>query len=408
MDAFFVSVELVRRPELKGLPVVVGGTGRRGVVAAASYEARSYGVFSAMPSSRALQLCPDAVFLSGDHQMYGEVSKRVMAVFADITPLVEPLSLDEAFLDITGAQMLLGDPEEIARSIRSTIWKEESLTCSVGIAPNKFLAKLASEEAKPTPSRSGPIFGKGVFTVERGHELEFLHPLPVRALWGVGAATGKRLSALGIETIADLAEFPVATLTASLGTASGKHLHALANGIDDRPVETDGKAKSISHEETFAHDISDSIALDIELVRQCDAVAQRLRDHDHAARTTTVKVRFGDFRTLTRRVTAPKPFTSSSELLRMARELLATIDTSAGLRLLGVGVANLTADSGEQLSLGLDTVSDPEARSTDILLDEVRAKFGSGAIGPASATVDGQLRVKRRGEQQWGPNDDPE
>ncbi len=411
MDAFYVSVELVRRPDLRGKPVVVGGTGRRGVVAAASYEARAFGVFSAMPSSQAQRLCPQAIFLPGDHSLYGEVSKRVMAVFADVTPRVEPLSLDEAFLDVSGAMRLHGSAAEIAQHIRSTIWENEGLTCSVGIAPNKFLAKLGSEEAKPKVSPKGPIYGKGIFEIKLGEELEFLHPLPVRALWGVGKATAKRLDALGVETVGDLAAVPLSHLVASIGSASGKHLHELANGIDDRPVESDREAKSISSEETFAHDIADSGVLDVELVRQCDAVAQRLRDNELVARTATLKVRFGDFSTVTRRSTAPQSFNSSVDLLRMARELMGHIDPGDGVRLLGIGVANLGADHGHQLSLDLDADPAGSAKTnrrnrevTDALIDDVRAKFGVGAIGPASAAVDGDLRVKRRGEQQWGPN----
>jgi DNA polymerase-4 len=405
MDAFYASVELARRPELRGKPVVVGGTGRRGVVAAASYEARSYGIFSAMPSAQAQRLCPDAIFLAGDHGLYAEISERVMAVFRDVTPLVEPLSLDEAFLDVSGARRLQGDGPQIARHIRSTIWANEGLTCSVGVAPNKFLAKLASEQAKPTASRGGPVYGRGVFQVHPGEEADFLHPLPVRALWGVGKATGAKLSGMGVETVGDLAALPVSTLIASLGSSTGTHLHLLSNAIDDRPVETGREAKSISHEETFAHDLSDPGTIDVELVRQCDAVAQRLRDAELAARTATLKVRFGDFTTITRRVTADAPFTASTELLRHARALMATIDPGQGIRLLGVGVSGLGADPGEQLALDLDASgTDPAVARTDDLLDEVRAKFGNDAIGPASAAVDGKLRVKRRGEQQWGPN----
>lgn len=405
MDAFYVSVELSLRPELRGRPVVVGGTGRRGVVAAASYEARSFGVFSAMPSAQAQRLCPEAIFLAGNHSLYAEISERIMAVFRNVTPLVEPLSLDEAFLDVTGARRLHGDGASIARRIRSTIWEQEGLTCSVGVAPNKFLAKLSSEEAKPTASRNGPVFGRGVFEVKPGEELAFLHPLPVRAIWGVGKAMGARLSGMGVETVGDLASLPLSTLTASLGASAGAHLHALSHAIDDRPVESGREAKSISHEETFAHDISDPDAIDVELVRQCDAVAQRLRDADLSARTATLKVRFGDFTTITRRVTADAPFTASTELRRHARALMATVDPGQGVRLLGVGVSGLGVDPGEQLTLDLAADgTDPSLARTDDLLDQVRARFGNDAIGPASAAVDGKLRVKRRGEQQWGPN----
>ena len=416
MDAFFVSVELVRRPELKGKPVVVGGTGRRGVVAAASYEARSYGVFSAMPSAQAQRLCPHATFLPGDYDLYREVSGRVMAAFREITPIVEPLSLDEAFLDVTGVQRLHGDPVSIAKKLRKRIWDEESLTCSIGIAPNKFLAKLGSVEGKPKISKQGPVYGPGVFVIKPGEELEFLHRLPVRALWGVGKATGARLASLGIETVGDLAATPLQHLVRSLGNASGHHLYALAHAKDDRPVEANRETKSISHEETFAHDMSNPDDLDTEIVRQCDAVAQRLRNYGLVAKTTTLKVRFGDFETLTRQVSAPQSFSSAPDMLRMARSLLAEIDTSAGVRLLGVGVSNLGEDQGQQLSLDLDGstvgqhgngdgVSFTERQVvTSDLIDDVRNKFGNAAIGPASATVNGELRVKRRGEQQWGPN----
>ncbi len=413
MDAFYVSVELVRRPELRGQPVVVGGTGRRGVVAAASYEARSYGVFSAMSSSRARQLCPHAVFLAGDHRHYADVSARVMAIFNDVTPLVEPISLDEAFLDVTGARRLHGDAGAIARMIRRRVWETERLTCSVGIAPTKFLAKLATEEAKPKASRTGPIFGPGVHEVVPGDELAFLHPLPVTALWGVGAATHAKLSSLGVQTVADLAALPLVTLTTALGRASGTHLHALAQAIDDREVEPDRETKSISHEETFAHDLSDRSTIDVELVRQADAVAQRLRNQGLAARTATIKVRFGDFTTITRRSTGERPFTTADELLGLARGLMATIDPGQGIRLLGVGVAGLMPDPGEQLSMdtlfsadGPDSDSDVKRAAAADVVDDVRAKFGDGAIGRASATVDGSLRTVRRGAQQWGPDDE--
>ena len=408
MDAFYVSVELVRRPELKGKPVVVGGTGRRGVVAAASYEARSYGVFSAMPSAQAQRLCPHAIFLPGDHDLYRDVSSRVMGAFREVTPIVEPLSLDEAFLDVTGVQRLHGDPMFIARTLRKKIWDEESLSCSIGIAPNKFLAKLGSVEGKPKVSKAGPIYGPGVFVIHPGEELDFLHPLPVRALWGVGKATGARLASLGIETVGDVATTPLGHLVRALGNASGNHLHALAHGRDDRPVEADRGVKSISHEETFPHEISNAGDLAIELVRQCDAVAQRLRNQAMVARTTTLKVRFGDFETISRRVSAAQSFASSTDVLRMARALLSEVDVAKGVRLLGVGVSNLGEDQGQQLVLDLDALSDDHAGEkqhvTDEIIDDVRNKFGDSAIGPASATVAGELRIKRRGEQQWGPN----
>ncbi len=403
MDAFFVSVELLRRPELRGRPVVVGGTGSRGVVAAASYEARAYGVFSAMPSARARRLCPHAVFLPGDHAHYGTVSERVMEIFRSFTPLVEPISLDEAFLDVTGARCAQGDGATVGHRIRDDVLAREGLTCSVGVAPSKMLAKLASEAAKPQASTDGPLPGEGVRVIAPGSELAFLHPLPARALWGVGPATLDRLERLGVRTVGDIADLPEDTLVATLGSAHGRHLAQLARGIDARPVEPDQQLKSVGHEETFAHDHHEHETLNREAVRMSDGVAWRLRRAGLAGRTVTLKVRFADFQTITRSSTLPATVDDGPAVARAALGLLAAVDPTPGVRLLGVSVSGLVTGAAQQLSFeDLGGASWHEASGA---VDAIRERFGDRAIGPASAVDEGGLRVPRRGEQQWGPSE---
>ncbi len=406
MDAFFVSVELLRRPELRGRPVVVGGSGNRGVVAAASYEARAYGIHSAMPSARARRLCPHAVFIHGDHAHYAEVSERVMAIFRSFTPLVEPISLDEAFLDVTGTRRAAGARRTdhgatIARRIRDEVRSRERLTCSVGVAPSKMLAKLASEDAKPDASVTGPVEGAGVRVVAPGEELAFLHPLPAQALWGVGPATLARLERLGVRTVGDIAALSEATLVARLGSAHGRHLSRLANGIDDRPVVPDQAPKSIGHEETFPHDHHDRAPLAREVVRMADAVAGRLRRHGLVGRTVTLKIRFADFRTITRSATTPTPLDDGPAIARAARSLLDAVDPAEGVRLLGVSVSGLVPGGGRQLTL--DEAAGPSWHEASGAIDAIRERFGDGAIGPASSVGPGGLGATRPGENPWGP-----
>ncbi len=419
MDAFFVSVELLDRPELRGRPVIVGGAGGRGVVAAASYEARAYGVHSAMPSVQAQRLCPQAVFLDGRYHRYAEVSERVMAIFASFTPLVEPLSLDEAFLDVTGVQRLHGTGPEIAAAVRRRVLEEEGLTCSVGVAPTKFLAKLASEEAKPGASPEGPVLGPGVHVIEPGEELAFLHPLPVQALWGVGPATLARLQRLGIVTVGDLAGLPLDVLAGALGPAAGRHLHGLARGVDDRPVEPDRAPKSIGHEETFAHDLFRREALEREIVRLGDAVAARLRQHGLVGRTVTLKVRFGDFHTITRASTLDRATDSAPVVIGAAKALLARIDPAPGVRLLGVSTSGLRP-AGEPVQLRFDDLGEAPAtpgtpaplapgdgvaawEEAEAAIDAIRERFGADAIGPATLADEAGIRRARRGDRAWGP-----
>jgi DNA polymerase IV len=399
MDSFFASVEVLQDPALAGKPVIVGGSGARGVVASCTYEARSYGVHSAMPSVRAQRLCPQAIFLSGRYDLYADYSKRIHEVFRSFTPLVEGISLDEAFLDVAGARRLFGTGEEIAHLVRRRIADELGLGCAVGVAPSKFIAKLASKAAKPKAGRPGrgPVPGPGVVVVEPGHELEFLHPLPVSALWGVGPATQKRLARFGIETIADLAALPLETLVGAVGNAAGHHLHDLAWARDDRPVEPDRAVKSISHEETYAHDLHDHDALGREALRLGDAVAARLRAAGVAGRTVSIKVRFHDFNTITRSSTLGSPTDLGTDVTRTAVTLLEQIDPSPGVRLFGIAVSNLVPADAVQLSL-----EDGWGPAT-AAVDEIRKRFGDTAVGPAALADKEGLRVKRRGDTQWGP-----
>jgi len=393
MDAFFVAVEVRADPSLRGRPVVVGGSGDRGVVAAASYEARAYGVESAMPSARARRLCPDAVFIAARHGRYREASERVMAIFGSFTSLVQPLSLDEAFLDVSGARTALGPAPRIAADIRTRVQSEEQLACSVGVAGNLFLAKLASEAAKPTPSRAGPVEGPGVTVIEPGAELSFLHPLPVAALWGVGPATLGRLERLGVTTVGQLAALPLDAVRRAIGDQVGRHLHALAHGRDDRPVEVNQVPKSISHEETFERDRRSVTALRNELVKLADSVGSRLRAHRLAARTVVLKVRFGDFRTITRSVTLDRPADTGPELVRPAHRLLGEVDITPGVRLIGLAGTGLTDAAVRQLALG--DAPWPEATEA---MDDIRQRFGSDAIRPAAATG------PQPGDELWGSN----
>lgn len=401
MDAFFASVEVLHDPTLKGKPVIVGGTGNRGVVASCTYEARAYGIRSAMPSVRARRLCPHAVFVHGRYDAYAEVSGRIFDVFRSFTPLVEGISLDEAFLDVAGARRLFGGPHDIAREIRRRVLDETGLTCSVGGSTTKFIAKLASEAAKPSASFTGPVPGLGVKIVEPGDELTFLHPLPVQALWGVGPATLAKLERYGLRTVGDLAALGVDTLVGAVGESHGRHLHALAWARDERVVVSEQRAKSIGHEETYAEDHHDLDALRREAVRMGDAVASRLRKHGMAGRTVTIKVRFHDFQTITRSHTLAAPIDSGHAIARVASSLLEHVDPSSGVRLFGVSVSNLQEGAAQ---LTLDDTGWGRATAA---VDDIRERFGDTAVGPA-ALVDaaGRLRVKRRGEQQWGPGRD--
>ena len=403
MDAFFVSVELVRRPELRGLPVVVGGDGERGVVAAASYEARAYGVRSAMPSTRARRLCPDVVFLPGDHRHYGEVSRRVMLIFRRYTPLVEPLSLDEAFLDVSGVERLHGPPTEVAAAIRSDVLAEEGLGCSVGIAANKFLAKLASAQAKPTAGMDGPAPGRGVQVVPADGIREFLDPLPVEAIWGVGPRTLERLQRLGVRTVAELRAVPEPTLVSSVGRVAGAQFWRLARGIDERRVDPAQSVRSIGHEETFSRDLTEPGDLRRELIRMVDAVGRRLREAGVAGRTVTVKVRFPDFTTVSRSQTLPDATDLVVNILEVATGLLESLDTTSGIRLLGVSLSGLRDGSVRQLRF--EDLGDPGWLEAEQAVDRIRDRFGVGSIGPATTVGPEGLRPRERGDGQWGPED---
>lgn len=415
MDAFYVSVELLRRPELRGLPVVVGGTGERGVVAAASYEARRYGVHSALPSSVARRRCPQAVFLPGDHQRYAEISSEVHRIFRSVTPLVEGIALDEAFLDVSGALRLFGTGPEIAERIRSSVRTELELACSVGVAPNKFLAKLASQAAKPIAGPTGVRPGPGVVEVRPGEERAFLHPLPVQRMWGVGPATLEKLQRLGVATVADLAALDERTLVAALGGASGRHLFLLARAIDDRPVEPERAVKSIGHEETYPHDLHDPVELRAQVVRLADAVAARLRRAGVGARTVTLKVRFAGFDTVTRSHTATAPLTTGPAIAAAVLPLLDALDTGRGVRLLGVSGSNL-GEPAEQLAM--DGLFGPEPgappaveqlerawHDASSVIDEVRSKFGAAAIRVTSTIAHGPSDAP--GSRPWGPDHRP-
>jgi DNA polymerase IV len=403
MDAFYVSVELLRHPELKGLPVVVGGTGGRGVVAAASYEARRYGIHSALSSAVARKLCPEAVFIAPDISHYVEFSQRLHTIFESFTPLVEQISIDEAFLDVTGAATLMGDAVSIAWALRERVFTETQLTCSVGVAPNKFLAKLASEHAKPRAMTSGVQRGFQVFEVKRGNESEFLLPLPVQSLWGVGPATLAKLEAIGVRIVSDLAELDVDIVCAAVGEVNGRHLHSLARGIDDRAVEPERIAKSIGHEETFSADLTTHEELRAQLVRLCDAVARRTRDAGVAAGTLLLKVKFSSFESVTRSVTPTVPLTTGPSMVAALEPLLAMLDYAQGVRLLGVHAQKLTGqsegiprlfDDGGETPEDIEEQWKPASKAVDQIVD----RFGAGMIGPVSS-----LNTKRPGQSPAGP-----
>jgi DNA polymerase-4 len=382
MDAFFASVEIRRRPELRGRPVVVGGA-QRGVVAAASYEARRFGIRSAMSMSQAMRRCPHAVVLPPDRAAYASASAQVMAILRDITPLVEPLSLDEAFLDVSGATRLHGRPGEIAATIRRRVAAEMELTCSVGVAATKFVAKLASARCKPD----------GLLVVPAARTLDFLHPLPVTALWGVGARTADQLHRLGIRTVRDLADTPVDTLRRAVGVASADHLAALANGIDPRAVEPDEVEKSISADHTLEVDLTAENDVRRELLRLAEEVGRRVRDRGVAARTVGIKVRFADFRTVTRVRTLPSWTASTGEIFEVAVDLYRGLHLDRPrIRLVGVKAEGLRPATAipEQLALDLSpgpALEGPRSRAdpaVDAAVDAARERFGAGAVRPGS------------------------
>jgi DNA polymerase-4 len=379
MDAFYASIEVRDRPELAGLPVIVGGTGGRGVVLSATYPARAFGVRSAMPVGMARRLCPRAVFVAPRHRVYAAVSKEVMAIFGTVTPDVEPLALDEAFLDVSGALRRLGTPAGIARHIRAEVAAQQGVTCSVGLAPTKFVAKIASARCKPDGMLVVPVAGV----------LDFLHPLPVAALWGVGERTGEILARLGLRTVGDIAHTPVASLQHELGAAQGTHLAALAWGRDERRVTPHTPEKSIGAEETFNSDIGDPEQIRRELLKLASRTARSLRAGGYLARTVSVKLRLASFKTMTRSRTLNYPTDVAHEIYATACSLYSSagLDTGARLRLVGVRVSGLVPAERANAQLTLD--DRPVGwREAEQAMDKITSRFGASAVRPASLVDD--------------------
>ncbi len=374
MDAFYASASLLSRPELVGTPVIIGGSSNRGVVLSATYEARRFGVTSAMPMSRARRLCPQASVIPPDHELYSRISDAVMATFASITPVVEPLSLDEAFLDVSGALRRLGSPARIGALIRDTIADEQGVTCSVGVAPTKFVAKLASGLAKPD----------GMVVVPVDEVVPFVQQLPVGALWGVGDKTEEALTRLGLRTVADIAHTPLQTLTRALGEATGAHLHELSWGRDPRPVHRAERERSIGADETFETDIDDPDLLHRHLLRLSDRVAARLRAAGMAGRTVTIKVRFSDFTTITRARTIHQPTDISRVVYDAAVGLFDALGLQrARIRLVGVRMSGLVPVTQAPVQ-GVLGEPDHGWRDADRAVDRASARFGAGSVRPAS------------------------
>ena len=377
MDAFYASVEQRDRPELRGLPVVVGGPSDRGVVAAASYEARRFGIHSAMPTAEARRLCPEAVFLRGDMKRYATESRKIFAIFRDSAPRVEGLSLDEAFLDLSGTLRALGSPREVGERLRSRVRKELELVVSVGIAPVKMVAKIASAMAKPD----------GLLEVAAKDVKDFLSPLPVRRLWGVGAVSEGRLRRSGFETVGDLAKADRERLAALLGDW-GVSLARLARGEDVREVEPYRDAVSYSEENTFATDITDRRVLEATLLTHAEAVARRLRRDGVQARTVVLKIRLarvrsessGRYRMITRRVTLKEPTDDGDRIASEGRRLLSRLFSGEPIRLLGVGTLNLVDGGERQPDLFAPPGIDPRRGELNRALDQIRDRFGPDAV----------------------------
>lgn len=384
MDAFFVSVELMHYPELRGKPVAVGGK-ERGVVSAASYEARTYGVNSAMPVGKAYKLCPGLIMLPPRHGLYGDVSRQVMSILSDVTPLLEQVSVDEAFLDVSGARKLFGSPVDIARHLRERIRREVGVPASVGIAATKHVAKVASAHAKPD----------GILLIPESATLEFLHSLPVGALWGVGERTRERLEVAGVDTVGELAGLGKARLERLLGKAGGAHLYALAMGIDPRQVTVSHIEKSIGREETFFTHVTDRAELDRVLLAQAHDTARRLRKKGFLARTVAIKVRFADFTTITRSLTLGQPTALANDIYRAARSLLDGVKIGAdGVRLLGLRAEQLQ-DGASEVQLAFD--DDPRREIAESVMDGALARFGKDAVQPASL-----VRQRAKGSDSSG------
>ena len=369
MDAFYASVAERDDPSLRGKAVVVGA-GARGVVLSANYAARKYGIRAAMPVGRAKRMAPNAIFVTPDHQRYSEVSAKVMEIFDSFTPLVEPISLDEAFLDVTGARKLLGTGREIAVEIRRQVEASEGITCSVGIAPSKFIAKLASGHCKPN----------GILEIPADRILNFLHPLPVNAIWGVGPKTAETLERLGLRTVADIANLPRATLIRALGQASGASLYELAWGRDYRDVTPNEPDKSISAAETFAQDLDDPEEILREFLRLTEKAAARLREKDFYAKTISIKVRFADFSTVSRSKTLPLPIDSTHDIYEIVKALYLALNLDrARLRLVGISLDNLSEAAPEQLLLG---ARERGWREAETAIDQAKLRFGGGSVRP--------------------------